>query len=261
MTLAPPRENDLATCDREPIHLAGSIQPHGMLLIVEGPGLHVSHASRNAAGWLGRDLGSIVGAGVEGLFGPEFVSALRDAIDRSTLDQTPQFLARVAPDRLADGRPLDAIAHRGEGVLILEFEPGDRGHVAGVELDFNRLSRDILGRLDRAATTDELCRLVAGEVRRLIGFDRALVYRFDEDWNGTVIAEDGNGALPSYLGLRFPASDIPAQARELYRANLVRSIAEAGAAPVPIDPPAGPESERPIDLRSAALRSVSPGPR
>ena len=83
-----------------------------------------------------------------------------------------------------------------------------------------------------------------------------LIYRFGEDWDGTVIAEDRDGALPSYLGLRFPASDIPAQARELYRLNRVRIIPDADYAPVPVQ--GGPAEAPTIDLSASVLRSVSP---
>jgi light-regulated signal transduction histidine kinase (bacteriophytochrome) len=95
-------------------------------------------------------------------------------------------------------------------------------------------------------------------VRRISGFDRALVYRFDDDGAGTVIAEDRNDVLPSCLGHRFPGSDIPAQARELYRTNRLRLIADAAYTPVPIIPPLDPRTNRPLDLSHATLRSVSP---
>ncbi|MCF6370252.1 ATP-binding protein [Rhizobium halophilum] len=95
-------------------------------------------------------------------------------------------------------------------------------------------------------------------IQELTGFDRVLVYRFDEGWNGQVAAEAGNGALPSYLDLRFPASDIPAQARALYASSPVRLIPDAAYQPVPIEPALNPETQMPLDLSLAQLRSVSP---
>ena len=118
--------------------------------------------------------------------------------------------------------------------------------------------RGFLERLQTIASTEELAELAAKEVRRLTGLDRALVYRFDEDWNGTVVAEDRNETLPSYLDLRFPASDIPAQARELYRLNRLRLIADANYEPVPILPALDPRTHAPVDLGFSVLRSVSP---
>ena len=95
-------------------------------------------------------------------------------------------------------------------------------------------------------------------MRRITGLDRALIYRFDSDWNGEVIAEDRTERLPSYLGLRFPASDIPAQARALYRLNRLRLIADANYRPTPIEPALNPLTGKPIDLSLSVLRSVSP---
>jgi light-regulated signal transduction histidine kinase (bacteriophytochrome) len=100
--------------------------------------------------------------------------------------------------------------------------------------------------------------LAADEVRRITGFDRVLVYRFDANWDGHVIAESRNDELPSYLDLWFPASDIPAQARELYRLNRLRLIADAGYNPVPLVPQLDPRTDQPLDLSFSTLRSVSP---
>jgi len=108
--------------------------------------------------------------------------------------------------------------------------------------------------LQGAGSVADLCRLAADEVRRITGFDRVLVYRFDPQWNGTVIAESRNEVLPSYLDLRFPASDIPAQARELYRRNRLRIIPDASYRPVPLEP----QVVAPLDLGDSVLRSVSP---
>src|SRR5690606_16189837 len=101
-----------------------------------------------------------------------------------------------------------------------------------------------------------LLQLAVEETRRITGFDRVMIYQFDADWNGTVVAEDRNSQLPSYLDLRFPASDIPRQARELYRLNRLRLIARASYEPVRLI--AAPGGEAPVDLSLSTLRSVSP---
>ena len=112
--------------------------------------------------------------------------------------------------------------------------------------------------IESAATVEDLCRLGAAHMRRLTGFDRTLVYQFDPGWNGIVVAEDGNGLLPSYLDLRFPESDIPAQARELYRRNRVRLIADNNYTPTPLMRAEDHREAPPTDLSLAVLRSVSP---
>jgi two-component system, chemotaxis family, sensor kinase Cph1 len=105
----------------------------------------------------------------------------------------------------------------------------------------------------------EVCHLAADEVRRITGFDRVLVYQFDKDWHGTVVGESRDDLVyGSFMDLRFPASDIPAQARELYRLNRLRLIVDASYRPSPLVPPLDPTTGRPLDLSFAALRSVSP---
>lgn len=250
---------DLAACDREPIHIPGSIQPHGLLLALAGPDLRVTHASRNVAEWLGRDAEGLIGVALVDALGAEFDATIRSGLDGAVVGRPPYSVGRVSLGGDDRATRLDAILHRTDEALILELEPtGAAPGEVGVSRDIEWVAGEALARLQAAPTVEDLCRVAAAETRRIIGFDRALVYRFDEDWNGTVIAEDRNETLPSYMALRFPASDIPAQARELYRSNRVRLIADAGYTPAPIVPASGPGSGRPLDLRSATLRSVSP---
>ena len=150
---------------------------------------------------------------------------------------------------------LQITAHRSGTAIVVEAERASQA--AALEGLFSRLrgfvevlsaQREIAGALQ--ATSDFILDLT--------GFDRVLVYRFDDEWNGHVIAEAGNGNLPSYLDLRFPASDIPAQARALYASNRVRIIADANYQPIPIEPAFNPDTAAPLDLSFAQLRSVSP---
>ena len=115
-----------------------------------------------------------------------------------------------------------------------------------------------MDRIERTRELRSLCEEAALEIRRLTGFHRVMVYQFGPDWHGTVVAEDGDGSLPSYLDLRFPASDIPAQARALYRRNRLRLIPDAHYQPVPVLPALSPLDGQPLDLSDCALRSVSP---
>lgn len=238
---------DLTACDREPIHAPGSIQPHGILFGLAEPDRRVAVASRN--------LEPIVGRPVEGVLGKP-LSDVAQAVD-AILD------GRVFPaGRSVTLGPVDfggcgytAVVHRSGALLVLELE-ADAPTPSSLVLD----GRDdtlvrLVSRLQPPTTEDEAYQAVAAAVRRITGHDRALVYRFDEGWVGTVVGEDRNDRLPSYLGLRFPASDIPAQARELYRVNRIRQIPDAAYEPVPLValPALGD-----IDLGHAILRSVSP---
>src|SRR4029079_7835240 len=139
--------------------------------------------------------------------------------------------------------------------VILELEAGGSGATAD---SAHPLLRRFMEQSDPIAEVDAICTLAARHFQALTGFNRVMIYKFDRDWNGTVLAEHGDGVLPSYLDLRFPASDIPAQARELYRLNRLRLIPTATYQPVPLSPPLCPVDGEPIDLSFAALRSVSP---
>ena len=234
-------EPDLRGCADEPIRIPGSIQPHGALLAVTEPDLAVVVASANAEDLLGRDP---TGVDLANLFGQEVADQLRST-----------DLAVLNPLRVClRDRPLDLVAHRADGLLVVELEPLEEAHEA--DPVWHRRLPLVLQRLQAAATLDELAVALADEVRALTGFDRVMVYRFDPHWNGEVIAEDARADLEPFLGLRFPASDIPPQARALYVANWLRLIPTSRYEPVPLVP--DHVDGRPLDLSGAGLRSVSP---
>jgi light-regulated signal transduction histidine kinase (bacteriophytochrome) len=215
----------------------------------------VRHASQNAGAFLDRPPASIVGAGLEELFGPEHGAALRRALTGLPPEGSPRHLGSfMAPGD--GGAILGAVGHRHAGLTILEFEPQHLG-ASGLE-NLYPLTSAFVARLQDTSDVDELNGIAAAEFKHLTGFDRVLVYRFEDDGTGTVVAEERNDILPSYLGHRFPASDVPKQARELYRLNRLRLIADADYRPVPILPAEDPETGRPLDLTYSALRSVSP---
>jgi serine phosphatase RsbU (regulator of sigma subunit) len=234
-------EQDLRGCADEPIRIPGAIQPHGVLLAVTEPELAVVTASANAAALLGREP---AGSDVDALLGPEVAQQLRT-----------QDLALLNPLRTSvSGRAVDLVAHRAEGRLVLELEPLESAHEA--EPVWHRRLPQVLQRLQAAPTLDDLTEALAREVRALTGFDRVMVYRFDQHWNGEVVAEDRREDLEPFLGLRYPASDIPPQARALYLTNWLRLIPDASYGPVALVP--DHVGGRPLDLGGAQLRSVSP---
>ena len=254
-----PDPAELSACDREPIHVPGSIQPHGILLALAGPDMRFAHASANLSDVLGDAAGAAVGSEV-GQALPQLAHLLAEALPDARADPESQgaaFLKTVTFDTGVGPRSFDVATHRSGSLLVVELEEADQRGPAGLDSIYPRL-RTFVDKLRTASTAEALCGLVAPEVRSITGFDRVLVYRFDPDWNGTVVAEDRNEALPSYLDLRFPASDIPAQARELYRRNRLRIIPDAGYAPVPIEPTLSSQTGEPLDLSASILRSVSP---
>ncbi|MDO9714095.1 ATP-binding protein [Paracraurococcus lichenis] len=250
-----PSTDPTVGCDREPIHIPGSIQPHGHLLAFAGVDLGLMHASAAAEAVLSTSIATAFGQPIERILAGRPTEALRDGLGRLPATGPMQF----GRFRTASGAAFQAIGHRSpDGRAVLELEAEAEGDGPGAEATLEALYpgvRDAFARLGRAASVELLATTVAAAVRQITGFDRVLVYRFEPNWDGTVIAEDGNGRLPSYLGLRFPASDIPAQARHLYEVNPQRLIADADYVPVPIrSAQLGP----PLDLTFASLRSVSP---
>lgn len=225
--------------------MPGAIQPFGALVALDAGDLCVLHRSDNAADLLG----------YAPRLGHPFAldpALLNDLAARRDGGQN-SYRRTVA---LPAGRfQLDM--HRTHQGLLLEFEPLPPTPDAADDGAYGDLRRCI----DRMEPVPDLChvgQVVAEHVRDMTGFNRTLVYQFDSDWNGTVIAEDGDGTLPSYLGLRFPASDIPAQARALYERNRLRLIPDGDYTPVPITPAVSPIDGEPLDLSATALRSVSP---
>lgn len=239
---------DLSNCDREPIHIPGSIQPHGVLLTFDESG-RVLQASENTRGVLGREAEKLLSRDLADALGNDAAGAIRERIARNPLTNAASYVSEVS----VTGRPFLAIAHEHDGVTILELEPAtERPPVEFADL------QPFVNRLQGLHTSGEVAQLAADEIRRITRFDRVLVYQFDSDWHGTVIAESRNDVLPSYMDLRFPASDIPRQARELYRKNRLRIIEDVEYHPAALVPLENPKTGRPLDLSYATLRSVSP---
>ncbi|RFU21105.1 SpoIIE family protein phosphatase [Geodermatophilus marinus] len=240
-------EKALAGCAEEPIAVPGAVQPHGVLLAVTEPGLEVEVASANAAALLGPV------RALPDLLTPDDVHRLRVAAEA----QGPDDPGGAEPLRLrVDAAEFDVVLHRTDGLLVTEWEPVAGSEEAGAA--WHRRLPAVLQRLSASRTLAELTDVLARDVRQLTGFDRVMVYRFDADWNGEVVAEARRADLEPFLGLRYPAGDIPAQARALYARNWMRLIPDATYTPVPLVPTPTPSTGRPLDLAGAVLRSVSP---
>ncbi len=251
-TLQTPRDLDLTACEREPIHIPGSIQPHGVLVAVRLSDGTVTYASANAAETFGLDQASLLGQPFREAF-PALAAEFEAQLAASPSAASAGYVRTVAVETARGSAAFDAAIARSGDHAILELEEVPPDAVSSLDALYPTLRR-FVDQLQSASTIDVLCRLAAQDIRRMTAFDRVLIYRFDEGWNGTVIAEDRNENLPSYLDLRFPASDIPAQARELYRRNRLRIIPDANYAPVPIQS----RDPAPLDLSDSVLRSVSP---
>jgi light-regulated signal transduction histidine kinase (bacteriophytochrome) len=244
---------DLTNCDREPIRTPGSIQPHGFLLTMSHD-LTVLQASANLADWTGVTAAQALGQPLAGVIGAAAVQRLAAELDSARLAHRPFYLGTVST---SDARHFDVLGHAWDELLILEFEPVERAGPA----DFRHLYRlvgDFLLKVNDVRSIESLSRLACEQVRAVTGFGRVMVYRFDADGHGQVVAEAKADSYHSYLGQHFPATDIPVQARELYALSPLRLIQDANYTPAPLVPATNPLTGKPNDLSFAALRSVSP---
>lgn len=231
---------DLEACAREPIRVPGAIQPHGALFVLAGEPLSVVQVSDN----LGDFLADVTpGAPPGGEWQP-----LGQALADWQRGEDGYFQTLIEPRRLT------LSAHRVGPLVVVEVEPAGPERL---DMVFSSL-RGFTEQLSAEPDIERSLSAVAGFVRRLTGFDRVLLYRFDADWNGKVVAESSNGRLPSYLDLRFPAADIPAQARALYASNRLRIIPDVDYRPVALRPALNPVTGAVLDMGQCQLRSVSP---
>jgi chemotaxis family two-component system sensor kinase Cph1 len=238
---------DLTNCGREPIHIPGSIQPHGALLVLEDPALRILQCSANSEAFLGVPCPELLRADLPSLLDETSIATVRDALALERPEERNPLAVT------AGGKSFQGILHRHAGATILELEP----HFENPE-DVDALLRSALSRLQTASSLRDLFDMAVAEVKRLTGFDRVMIYHFEEDQHGEVLAEAREPDMEAYLGLHYPASDIPSQARELYRRNWLRLIPDARYVPVPLVPPLLPGPDAPLDLSLSVLRSVSP---
>lgn len=238
---------DLSNCEREQIHLAGSIQPHGALLLVREPDHVVVQASANAAAFMGLP-DEVLGRTLFELGGDLHACVAAHLAD--ALRTLPRAV-RCAVG--APARAVDALVHRPPGGgLVIELEP------AGEAVDITRHVERAMEAVLAAGTLRSLCDETARIFRDLTGYDRVMVYRFDDDGHGEVFAELRNPGLEPFLGNRYPASDIPQIARRLYERNRVRVLADIRYTPVPLVPRLSPISGAELDMSLCMLRSISP---
>ncbi len=248
MALHATAADPLEVCAQEPIRIPGSVQPHGALVLLREKDRAIVQVSSTLSQFIGRQAPVESAPSLADVFGQDFSRDIEEWLSGEEalyLEQT-----QIA------GKTLNVSGHKTQQGIILEIEPVAAG--ATRTESYYPLLRRFMEQTDRVSEVSELCRMAAAQFRQLSGFDRVMIYRFDRDWNGTVIAEDGNGRLPSYLDVRFPASDIPAQARELYRLNRIRLIPTANYKSARLHPQLCPIDGKPLDLSFAALRSVSP---
>lgn len=238
---------DLSNCELEQIHLSGSIRPHGALLTVSEPDLRIVQASANAAQMLDWP-GELLGETLDGLGGD---------LARRVRARATEALAEIpVAVRCRAGRAegwLDGLLHRPrQQGLVVELIP------AGPPIDHSAFLCDALRSISGTSSLRTLCDETAKIFKDLVGYDRVMVYRFDEQGHGEVLSDERAPALESFLGNRYPASDIPQIARRLYIRNRIRVLEDVEYEPVPLMPACSPLNGQPLDMSMCYLRSMSP---
>ncbi|MBW4627844.1 MAG: GAF domain-containing protein [Brasilonema octagenarum HA4186-MV1] len=248
-----PETLDLTNCEREPIHIPGSIQPHGLLFVLQEPDLRIIQISNNTAQLLGREPEELLNTRLHDLLDLQQLDAIEKCLSKDFESVNP---LKIVLDQQGKNLIFDGIVHRFDGVLILELEPSQSQENVSF-FGFYHLVKGAISKIQAASTTEEMCRVAVQQVQQLTGFDRVMVYQFDAEDAGNVIAEVAKDELTPYLGLRYPASDIPVQAKQLYLLNRLRLIPDSNYQPATLVPPLHPVSQCPTDLSLAVLRSVS----
>ncbi|QLE52515.1 GAF domain-containing protein [Nostoc sp. C057] len=244
---------DLTNCDREPIHIPNLIQPHGVLLVLQAPTLEIIQVSSNSQEVVARQPEELLGKPLSYLFNVKQIKLIQQCLAEDFESINP---LNLSIKRLNKSIYFDGIVHRLDNIIILELEPKQaKGQISF--FNFYQQVRGTITRIQKAPTLLKMCQIVVTEVRRITGFERVMVYKFDQEGAGSVIAEDTNQETP-YLDLHYPPSDIPKQARQLYTLNWLRLIPDASYQPVALIPANNPLTNQPLDLSLSVLRSVSP---
>ena len=250
----PARPTDYAECDKEPVHVPGAIQPFGVLVAFSLPTWAIAHVSANAPGLFGAaSAEAMLGGTMESVLPPAIIHDLRNTYQAAMISGFAERLAGQ-PVGIA-GEPHDILIHPSGQIAVAEFIP-----VAGadtIRTDPATLVKTIIERLRRTTSFKAFLVSAARQIRAVTGYDRVMIYKFLEDDSGEVVAEALRAGLPPFLGLHYPASDIPAQARALFLRQWLRMIPEVEGVPIPVVPTLTAKGT-PLDLSLSTLRAASP---
>lgn len=244
----------ITNCDLEPVQTPGCIQAHGALLILRLSDLSIVQASENTEAVIQKATESLLGYPVSLVLGKDGESQLRALLAKESTDQNPLYLLTLPTDPNGTGE-LDVTVHTVGGVVVVEFEATGRSRVSAP--DYYALIKTTVARLQNANSLKELYDVVVDEIRQLTGYDRVMVYKFHADGHGEVVAESRSSTLEPWLGMHYPAADIPKPAREVFTKTWIRPVPNVSGALAELVPLVNPETGLPLDMTYCALRGVS----
>ncbi len=274
---------ELTNCDREPIHIPAAIQPHGVMLVLKGPtedatqnsersktkagkaepdslsSYKIVQVSQNSTVHLGRPPEDLLDRPIAQLLSKAQVKTIQRCLEEDFEAVNPLPVEIPVNEEL---KQFAGVVHFSNDVVILELEPTTA--VGGMGFfNFHGLVKRPMNRIQQTTTLTELCEVAVQEMQRITGYDRVMVYQLAEDGSGSVVSESKRAEMDSYLGLHYPATDIPKQAKHLYLLNLLRIIPDITYEPVPLVSSSAqktngaPTESAPIDMSLTSLRSVS----
>ena len=245
----------IMNCDSEPVQTPGCIQAHGALLVLRLSDLTIVQASANAQSVLGLAPEDLLGQPASTVLSPDGQSQLRQLLTQEPAECNPLYLLTLPLHAGSGAGALDVTVHTIEGVVIVEFEASGRSTTAMP--DYYSLVKTTVAKLQGADSLQQFCDIVTEEIRALTGLDRVMVYKFHQDGHGEVIAESRRADLAAWLGLHYPAEDIPRPAREIFRKTWIRPVPDISDELAEMVPLANPDSGKPLNMTYCVLRGVS----
>ncbi|WMJ74820.1 GAF domain-containing protein [Cytophagaceae bacterium ABcell3] len=248
------KDYDSEVCGSLPLHLVNHVQSYGFLLVLDYKEFKVVQCSENSSEFLNVDIDGILGKPIEKLFSEGAFKEFYTKIEqRGSNDSIPFKTSLNGND--GSGFICNMTIHFKEKYFLLEIEPDSEVNNKSFS-DVHRDLKYILSSLKKGKDLEELTAIAAREIRKFAGLDKVMIYQFDENWNGFVLAEDKIDSLESYLYLWFPASDVPRPARELYLRNPYRLIPDRGFRPSKLMPVVNPLINSFTDISDCNLRGV-----
>ncbi len=239
---------DLTNCAREQIHIPNSIQSHGALIVLDKDSFAIIQASKNVENILGYQYSDLINSPLNKILKSSDIQQIKNCLNKD--------FASINPLKIdINNQTLNLIVHENQGFVFLEFEPVDPNYQNDF-LNFYKLTKKVIDEMQASINLQDLSEIIVKNIREITGFDRVMVYRFDKDGSGNVIAEDKKEDLDGFFDLRFPTIDIPEVARKLFRLNYIRLIRNVNYQSVSLLP--HPQTNEPFDLSYSTLRSVSP---
>lgn len=250
----------LTTCDSEPVHSPGCVQGHGALLVLRLSDLCVLQVSENAQAVLGTAPQRLLGQPVDAVIGVEGVDKLRAMLSNEMTDCNPLYVLTLSPlvagtNAMPRAAGLDVTVHQVDGMAVLEFEATGRGDATNP--DYYGLVKKTVSRLQAASSVRQFCESIAREIRELTGLDRVMIHKFHADGHGEIIAESRHADLGSWLGMHFPAEDIPAPARAIFTKTWIRPVPDISGELAELVPLVNPDTGEALDMTYCALRGAS----